>query len=240
VTRPRKHSLRLFVLAMTMLLLVLSACVAAPGVARADDVRYSLGTIQEDRELTAQVGGSVATTLAFYNIDGNVPTIVSLSVAEMPPGWRVLLSRPGDSAPDSDTIALVVQPSLPGAATSGCGSPQRDSINLAPRGWVCADIVQVRVEVADSTVEGARGTVRIVASATWDTGDVATPFPQERQFLYDITVGTGMESVGAVDSSSPSLPASDSRIPLLLTGLVCAGGVLFLVRRALAKSGQLA
>jgi len=239
MTRQSGHSLRPSILALTLLLAGLTTCFSASGVARADEVRYSLGTSQKERELTAPAGGSSATTLAFYNIDGNVPTLVSLSVAEAPPGWRVLLSRAGDAASASETISLAVEPSLPGGTSTGCVGPERSSIYLAPRGWVCAEVVHVRVDVAESSIEGAQGIVRIIARATWETGGVAV-FPQEREFQYEITVTAETDSVGEVDSTSRWLWASDSRIPLLLTALVCAGSVLFFVRRILAKSGQLA
>lgn len=219
---------------------MLSACLASTGTIHADELRYSLGSIQEGRELHVSAGGEARTTLAFYNIDGNVPTVVAVSVAEVPSGWRVLLEGSSEPPESSGMMRLLVEPTLPQEIETECRGISEESLYLPPRGWICADVVHVRIEVPGSTAAGTHGVVRVVAYASWDAAGGSSTFPQEREFLFDITVDDVPKPPESVELPSESSADPGSRAPLLVTGGICLGGLLLTARRALAKSGRLA
>ena len=216
--------------------LVLLFLLVLPAGAYADEMRYSLGTVQEDRELRVAPGGTVTTTVAFYNIDGNVPTAVDVSVVEAPDDWLVTVERPGATGDDSGVVSLVVEPSEPQSVAPVCPEQGCESVWLAPRGFVCVDVVRVRIELPAAAGGGARGTVRIIAVAGWQTEEGVAPFPQEREFVFDV-LETGASD--AEESYVDVAPEPFGRTPLLLAGGICSGG-LVLLRRFLAKSGTLA
>jgi hypothetical protein len=219
---------------------MLIASLGASGAVHGDELRYSLGSIQAERELQLSAGVADVTAILFYNIDGNVPTAVAVSVAEAPAGWRVFLERPGDVGAGAAVVSLVVEPSLPSVASAECKGTSLEAVHLPLRGWICADVVHVRIEVPDSVTEGARGVVRVSAAATWHTGSGVAPFPQEREFVFDVIVGAVQSSQLLQDVPAETSPDAGNRMSLLLIGGVCAGVLLLGVRRALAKSGLVA
>jgi hypothetical protein len=220
----------------SVVILVLLFLLALPAGAHADEVRYSLGTVQEDRELRVVPGGTVTTTVAFYNIDGNVPTMVDVSVVEAPDDWLVMVERPGATGDDSGVVSLIVEPSAPQTVAPVCPGQESESVWLVPRGFVCVDVVRVRIELPAAAGGGTQGTVRIIAVARWQTEVGVAPFPQEREFVFDVREAGSSD---AAESYVDVAPKPDGRAPLLLAGGICAGG-LVLLRRLLAKSGVLA
>jgi len=222
--------------ASRLVILALLFLLALPVGAHADEMRYSLGTVQEDRELRVVPGGTVTTTVAFYNIDGNVPTAVDVSVVEAPDDWLVTVERPGATPDDSGVVSLTVEPSAPQTVAPVCPGQECESVWLAPRGFVCVDVARVRIELPAAAGGEARGTVRIIAVARWQTDEGVAPFPQEREFVFDVRE-TGESD--AEESDLDVAPEPDGRAPLLLAGGICVGG-LVLLRRLLAKSGPLA
>jgi hypothetical protein len=204
---------------------------AASGRILADEMRYSLGSIQGQQELHVPSGGAAFATLGFYNIDGNVPTTVELSVVDAPLAWEVRLERPGEIGDEAGAVSLTVEPSTPQDVATACADNLRESVWLAPRGYICADMVRVRIEVPGTVPAGTRGTVHIGAVAQWSELGGAGQFPQERDFLFDVEVGAG------ASSEAPAEPGEGARWPLL--GVVCFGGLL-LLRHVLVKSGRLA
>ena len=231
-TAGRMHLLRV----TSVVILTLLFLLALPVEARADEVRYSLGTVQEDSELRVTSGGTVITTVGFYNIDGNVPTMVEVSVSKAPADWIVTLEQPGKASDVSDAASLLVQPSVPQASSPECPGENREVVWLPPRGYVSADVLRVRIEVPGSTRDGTRGTVYVTAVAQWQAEGTVAPFPQERGFVFDVMVSTEPTPQASADLS----PDSARRTSLLLAGGICAGVLLLAARRVLAKSGDLA
>jgi len=218
-----------------MLPLAVTVALGAAAIVSADEARYSLGSIQGERELSVRAGDSAVTTLAFYNIDGNVPTTVDVSVVEAPDDWLVSVERPGATGDDNGVVSLLIQPSASHATAPECSSAQREAVWLPPRGYVCVDILLVRIDVPGLARDGTRGTVHVTAVAHWQTEVGVAPFPQEREFVFDVLV-LPEPAQGASGAASPQ---SVSRAPLLLAGGACLG-VLVLLRRLLAKSGEVA
>ncbi len=221
---------------ITCMVLLIIGNLAAARPASADDARYSLGSVQEEREVHVVDGSPAATTLAFYNIDGNVPTTLEVRVSEAPADWRVTLGRPGDIDHASESITLTIEPSTPdinGTKWSGTG---RESIWLPQRGMVYADVVQVWIQTPVPSAE-THGVVRVDVTATWETGSSSAPFPQEREFIFDVDVNDAEPAPQDVDASLESPIPLSGHAPWLVAGCVCAAGCVFAVRRAVAKSG---
>jgi len=212
------------------LLCVVLAGAAAPATV-ADELRYSLGTIQSETTLRIPPGGTADAALGFYNIDGNVPTTVDLFVVEAPRWCTVMLTRAAE--PGAERLTLLVEPSAAQTMMPKCADAGRQVFLVEPRGYVCADVVDVHAELTGSTGEDDKGVVRLVALARWESsGGIALP-PQEREFLFDVVVDAG-DVTAAVQPSRP-----DTHVwALVVSALVLAGAVL--LYRSLAKSGHLA
>ena len=234
-----RYSARPLARALQCASIVLAMCGAIPEVLHAEDASYSLGSIQEEREVRLSAGSSTFTTLGFYNIDGNVPTTVQLQVAEAPEGWFVFLERAGQVADATDELSLVVEPSVPESAATQWSGVDRESVWLPQRGWIYADVVRVRVEAPASAIEGAQGVVRVMASVSWDAGGGSAPFPQEREFVFN-TIVAGVEGPHGVADASTETPHSVSHSSLLLAYGLGVLGLLLVLRRALVKTKNVA
>jgi len=175
------------------------ACVliaaGAPVGAYADDGRYSLGAIQQATALEVVAGVPGATWLGFYNIDGSAPTVVALSVASFPQGWRVTLST--DALPaGADEVAVTVEPSSPSDIPLEC-APATTSFLLSDRGYVCAETVWLHVLAPEGGSAFGDGEVTVRAVATWPA---QSAFRQERDFEFRVQV------VAPVGKTRPWLP----------------------------------
>lgn len=193
----------------------------------AEEGRYSLGTIQVERSLQVPAGEAGTTTIGFYNIDGNVPTTVELRVAETPSWCDITLEHAGARA---GALTLLVEPSTPQSEMPRCDAEGRQAFLLEPRGYVCADVVGVHVEITSSMGEDDTGVVRLVALARWNSGGGLALPPQEREFLFDVVVDAG-DGTAMVQ---PSRPDTDVWA-IVVAALVLAGAVP--LYRVLAKSG---
>ncbi|MBN1152571.1 MAG: hypothetical protein JXA58_05105 [Dehalococcoidia bacterium] len=214
--------------------LALLPVLVASGVAHADEIRYSLGSIQEERSLSVEAGGVVTSTLGFYNIDGNVATMMELSVVEAPDDWVVTIEYDAAIPDRSGGVTLLVEPSVPGPVAGECPEAQQEAVWLAPRGYVCADIVHVSVTIPQTARVGMKGTVRVLAHASWELGGSVAPLPQEREFVFEVVVGEAEPEASAVTTRQ-----GNQRGLLVLVGGVFIG-VVVLLWRSLAESGRLA
>jgi len=205
-----------------------------PGSVQGDGLRYSLGSIQEEIALQVEAGGVVSTSLGFYNIDGNVPTSVELSIVEAPAAWSVFMERDGQESATSGVASLVVQPSEPLAVAPGTVAEGRKAVWLAPRGYVCADVVRVIIAVPPDTPTGTSAMVRLAATAKWLRDGSVAPLPQERAFTFDVVVTPTVPEA----PTGETLP-SGVRVPMLLATVLCLAGV-GTGMRLLAKSGRVA
>jgi hypothetical protein len=213
------------------LLCVVLAGAAAPATV-ADELRYSLGTIQFGTTLRIPPEGTADAALGLYNIDGNVTTTVELRVAEAP-SWCVVTLEHAAAEVGAEGLTLRIEPSAPQAKMPECAEAGRQAFLVEPRGYVCADVVDIHVEVTGSLAKDDAGVVRLVALARWDSGGGLALPPQEREFLFDIVFDAG-------DGTAPVQPSGpDTRAWLLLIAALAAAGVL-LLRWLLAKSGRLA
>lgn len=217
--------------AATLLLLFPAAGMAAV----ADEARYSLGSVQLDDELRVPGDGEVTTSLLFYNIDGNVPTELELVVVQAPAGWNVTLGSPSLQGSGTSALSLRVAPSAVLAEPLSCPG----EVLLPPRGYVCAEVVDVRIVVPPQSAR-TQGLVRVGAVASWLALGGVSPFPQEREFVFNVTVA----GTGAARDDGTTVPAtSPHRWPtphsVVVIGVLGLWGVLTL-RRALVKSGVVA
>jgi hypothetical protein len=211
-------------------LLALLGCVTGAG---ADEMRYSLGSVQAEDFLTLEAGESSVTELYFYNIDGSLPTLLELEVLEAPAGWEVALSRPGaiDGAP---SLSLMVTPSSPHPTPPACEAG-RSAVHLGSLGYVVAEAVSVHVTSPDP-LPSSEGVLRLRAVATWQVPGGTAPFPQERVFTYRLVSPLAS---AAVPAAAPAGEPGVGVAPLLLAACLAAGA-LTLLGRSMRKSGQVA
>ncbi len=199
-------ALRLF-----LLLAVAIAFACLPGAVRADEDRYSLGTVQAVTELDVVSGEVVTTWLGFYNIDGSVPTTLDLVVASCPDGWRVLLSR-DEASPGAQRIALAVEPSSPASEPQDCPAGSGRSVWLSGRGYVCAEVAWLQIEAPAAGPGKADGLVVVHAVATWPAYGA---FQQERDIGFHVRL---VESVERPRSSLATLLSASAL--MVLTALL--------------------
>ncbi len=193
----------------------------------ADEMRYSLGTVQVVPELSVSPGSCSVTTLLLYNIDGNVPTQVELSVLEVPAGWEIRLEHDGVYSSRGSTLSLRVAPSLPSSTPPESVESGRETVWIEPRGYVCADAVHVYVQAPATAAPGAEYAVAIGAEVEWNvTGAAVSPL-QAREFLY----GVHVSGANAAGTPAAGAPGTRVHVPLLLAGAACLLGAACLRER---------
>jgi len=152
----------------------------------AEDMSYSLGTVQYEEELEVVAGQELHTSLCFYNVDGSAPATVRVVVQEVPAGWDIGFSRPEDGGPPqpADSVSLSVPVTEVQIDGADCGATQK-AVYLPGRGYACTEAVDVIVRVPHDESERADVRLTVVSTVDWDVPGAPS---QERTFDYVVSV----------------------------------------------------
>ena len=183
-----------------------------PGAAvAAEDMSYSLGTVQYEEELEIVAGQETHTLLCFYNVDGSVPATVHVVVRDVPVGWEIVFSRPTDGGPSQpvDSVSLSVPVTEVRTTEMACGAAQK-AVYLPGRGYACTEVVDVIVRVPRDESERADVRLTVVSTVGWDVPGAPS---QERSFGYLVDV---MPADSAVSKSGPPWGALAGVVPVLV------------------------
>ncbi|MEM0475762.1 MAG: hypothetical protein QW343_03135, partial [Candidatus Norongarragalinales archaeon] len=184
-----------------LLALLAFALLAIP--ARAEGGQYNFGTMQGQKLVAVEPGKTAETKLYFFNVRGNRDTHVSISIDEVPPGFKVELEPPLHNATYNvsgvivTTVENVVAPVTP-KNTLPLQKPENappgvEYITLSGvEGFVPARVVTVKITAPADAPLWRDYKVRLSAIAGWFDIGVTGPVSvkQARDFTYDVRTVT--------------------------------------------------
>jgi hypothetical protein len=154
-----------------------------------DIPKYSFGSMQAAKQFNLRAGQEIETKLYFYNIYGNRPTHIRLSVIEKPQNWQVTI-EPGVESREYEVSGqkisvdenLVVY--LSNASEEQGENTETIEYITSKVGYIGANFVIVRIKVPESEQVGREFNIKINAVAFW-LGQASTiALQQERDFEY--------------------------------------------------------
>jgi len=157
--------------------------------------KYNLGSMQSDKSISIKPGQETSIKLYFYNIDGNRPTHIKLSIVEKPANWDISIS-PSLQTKEYEVSGvnisvdenLVVYPSN-ASVVAGQEIAGKEWIS-SKVGYINADYVTISIKVPENEKIGITDKIKINAIASWlgQAGSIA--LQQERDFEYSVTTTT--------------------------------------------------
>lgn len=226
----------------------------------AEDIpQYNFGTMQAGKSFSVQPGQEITTKLYFYNIYGNRPTHIKLSVIEKPENWQVeiipdVAKKEYDVSGQKVSVDenLVVYPSN-ATETAGTNTETIEYIQSSV-GYIASNFVTIKIKVPENEKIGVSKNIKINGIASWlgQTGNIA--LNQERDFDYSVSTTTSSTSYYEKPYEEPaattttntteigkkilSLFSSESQIKpiyLVMTGMTLVLVVIFIILLVLIK-----
>lgn len=185
---------------LCLLIMAALLCFAFPLAAGADEeARYNFASAQGPKDLAIVPGEEGKGEIYFYNVDGNRITHINLEVSEAPSGWEVTV-EPGrtetkvmvSGMPVTVVENLYVEPSGLLAGEPQNVPADMVSIKVPGRGYALGKLARVAVGVPESESPGATGEIVIAAEASWLGQSGAAAVKQERDFIFTVTVASGI------------------------------------------------
>jgi len=211
--------------------------------------KYNFGSMQAASQFSLKPGQEIETKLYFYNIYGNRPTHIKLSLVEKPKNWQVTIepdvkSKEYEVSGQIVTVEenLVVYPSN---ASEEPGENIEEVEWISSKvGYIGANFVKIRIKVPESEEVGRTEKIKINAVAFWlgQTGSIS--LQQERDFEYTIKTTTEYyekpleqtsQKIEKKITSFISLPDNIQPIYMILTGITLILVIVFMVLLVMSK-----
>jgi hypothetical protein len=202
---------------------------------------YNLGTMQADKTLFIEPGGTGVAKLYFFNIHGNRVTHVKLYVTSAPPGWEIriepeLKTRQFEVSGIivNSTENLYIEPSKPVPEVPESVPEGVEYITMGGvEGYVPAKVARIIITVPEDEPLGKTYKISIEAIANWFGQAGTVTFSQARSFSYSITTVSHVYTEKLVEKSEK---VEESEIPwtYMVIGvliLICILQAVLYVRR---------